>query len=173
MRRGETPIRIPKPFVFGQMFGTIPERFFEYIDKGDPKAFDGLATSLMDNASPFPMNPLEAFIPTAIKPIVENYLVPGGWNLFRDRPIVPKGKEALAPPEQYGRYTSEALKYLGEWMNHSPAKLENMIYGWFGGTGRYALQGADALIRQIKGEERKLRPSCTEVTFQSSLENFD
>jgi hypothetical protein len=144
--------RFPKPFLYGQIFGSIPERFFEYAQDKDPAAFNDLAKSIYDAISPVSGDAEGALLMTAVKPIVENAT---NYNFFLERKIVPEARERLAPSEQYTRYTTEAAKYLGKHLNYSPAKIENLIRGWFGGTGRYALEGADYLsnsIRRAAGE---------------------
>lgn len=145
----DTYIRIPKPFLYGQVFGSIPERFFEYLDTKDPSAFDGLAKSVYESVSPVTGDPAGGILPTAVRPLVENYV---NWNFFLGRKIIPEGKERLLPPEQYGRYTSDTAKKLGELLNYSPAKIENLARGWFGGTAQYALGASDYLLNGIRKE---------------------
>lgn len=147
-----TWVRIPKPFLYGQVFGSTPERFFEYLDSGDPKSFDELAQSLLESATPISGDIAGSIIPTAVKPWIENTV---NWNWFMQRNIVPEGRKDLLPPEQFTRYTTQTAKELGEWFNYSPAKIENLIRGYFGGSGQYALQGSDVAINQIRKLEGK------------------
>lgn len=152
---GDNWWRVPKPFLFGQLFGSIPERFFEFADTKDVKAFDDLSKTVIDSLTPVSGDPEAGLLFTALKPIIENI---ANWNFFLQRPIVPRAKEELLPPEQFTRYTSETAKQLGRWLNYSPAKIENLVRGYFGGTGRYALQGTDVLvngIRRAAGEKVK------------------
>ncbi len=145
----DTYVRIPKPFLYGQIFGSIPERLFEYFDTKDKSAFDGLAKSVYESVSPVTGDPAGGILPTAIRPLVENYV---NWNFFLDRKIIPEGKEKLLPPEQYGRYTSDTAKKLGELLGYSPSKIENLARGWFGGTAQYALGASDYLLNAIRKE---------------------
>lgn len=145
--------RIPKPFLYGQIFGSVVERFAEYVDRQDPRAFDELMVSLYDSISPISGDPAGGLLPTALRPIVENAT---NWNFFRDRPVVSESRSDLLPPQQYNRFTTETAKALGQKLNYSPAKIENFVQGYFGGSGQYALQAGDKLlnaIRQAKGEE--------------------
>jgi hypothetical protein len=142
-----TYVRIPKPFLYGQIFGSVPERFMEYLHTQDKGAFDQLGKTLYESILPITGDPAAGLIPTAIKPMVENST---NWNFFRQAPIVPESKQDLRPAEQYGRYTTDTAKALGKLFNMSPAKIENFIQGWFGGTGRYALEGGDLIANQIK-----------------------
>lgn len=143
----DTWIRMPKSFAYGQIFGSLPERFFEYLDTQDPQAFNNLNKSLYDSLLPTSGDPVSGVMATGIKPLIENAT---NWSFFRERPILPEGKARKLPAEQYTRYTSETAKEVGKLINYSPAKIENLIQGWFGGSGRYALDIADIGIKAIK-----------------------
>jgi hypothetical protein len=134
--------RFPKPFLFGQLFGSVPERFMEYVDTKDPDSFDELEKSLVDSVLPAQGDPSGALIPTAMKPWIENAT---NWSFFREAPVVPKSREELLPEMQYSKYTSDTLKEIGEAIGYSPSKLENLIRGYTGGTGRYALEILDLI----------------------------
>ena len=56
--------RIPKPFEQGIIFGSIPERFLEYLDTEDPELFKDALLNLVEAGSP-------GFLPTAVLPIIE------------------------------------------------------------------------------------------------------
>ncbi len=152
---GQTYVRIPKPFLYGQIFGSMPERFFEYVDTKDPEAFTRLAKSLYDALTPAAGDTEGTMLATAIKPLIENKV---NWNFFMQRPIVPEGKERLLPAEQYTKYTSETAKLLGKAVDYSPAKIENLVRGYFGGTGQYGLNAGDMLIRGIRKAAGKSTP---------------
>ena len=122
----------------------------EYIDTKDPKAFKDFETTMLEGLTPISGEPEGNLLPTALKPIIENW---GNRNFFLERPIVPEDKKDLKAPYQYSRYTSEAAKTLGEHLDMSPAKIENLIKGWTGGSGQYALQGVDALTAAIKAAQ--------------------
>jgi hypothetical protein len=156
----ETFIRIPKPFLYGSLFGSSVERLMEYFDTKDPKALDGLANTIISSATPVSVeDPLGGLLPTAIKPLIENI---SNWSFFRRRQVVSDSRKRLLPEEQYDRYTSETAKVIGKKIGYSPAKLENLLSGYFGGTGRYALEASDLIgrkYRQIQGMEvSKERP---------------
>ena len=129
--------RIPKPFELGIIFGSIPERILESIDNNDPQAIDQLWQSVANGASP-------GFIPTALIPIIENIT---NYSFFLDRPIVSEGKQGLPPEYQANTYTSETAKVIGETLGYSPAKLDNLIQGYTGGLGRYAINGLDNILK--------------------------
>lgn len=153
-----TFVRIPKPFVYGQIFGSMPERFLDYLSKEDSVAFEGLIKSIYDSVSPISGSPEGGLLITAIKPLIEN---DRNWSYFRERPVVPKPKlsndlgRSVLPPYQYGRYTTETAKRFGKLFNYSPSKIDNLVFGWTGGAGRYALEGSDLLL----GSKKEKRPS--------------
>jgi len=152
-RIGDHWVSWPKPFGYGQLFGTLPERFMEFADTNNPKAFDDLAKTLVESSTPLSGDPASGILPTGIKPIIETAT---DWDFFRQRTVVPPGRKDLIDSEQYGRYTSETAKVLGKWFNYSPSKIDHLVNGFFGGTGRYALDATDVLIsqvRQSKGQE--------------------
>jgi len=134
---GETWYRIPKPFELGLLFGSFPERVLEYIDKRDPDGMKEIAHTIIQGTFP---NPL----PTGVTPILENIT---NYSFFLDRPIVTQGMSNLPPSEQYTRSTSETSKIVGQYLNYSPAKMDNLIRGYFAGLGAYALETSDAVLK--------------------------
>ena len=145
---GHTYLRIPKPFLPGIVFGTVPQQFAEFIHHRNPRAFEGLVGSLVGAASPVGEDIVTGLIPTGMKPLIEN-ASPQGWSFFRDRPIVPEGKKGLPPEEQYATYTSETAKKLGKILGVSPAKVENLVQGITGGMGKYALDIGDIALKTV------------------------
>lgn len=156
---GNRFIRIPKPFIPGQLFGTSVERFLDYAQGRDPKALKKVIGSLAEAVSPAAGDFASGIIPASVKPLIENI---ADWSFFRQAPIVPESKKNLPPEEQYGGYTSEVAKGIGKRFGTSPAKVDNVIFGYFGGMGRYATQGADALLKAtgaVKAENKPQTPS--------------
>ena len=129
-------IRIPKPFEIGILFGSVPERIMEYMDSEDPEVFDQLKKSVVEGATP-------GFIPTGLLPIIETI---SNYSFFLERPIVPRGKEDYPAEAQYGTYTSQTAKELGKIMQFSPSKIDNIIQGYTGGLGRYAVNVIDKVL---------------------------
>jgi len=135
--------RIPKPFVVGQIYGSIPERIMEWIDTKKPGLFDEMMKSLSQGATP-------GFLPTALLPVIENM---ANHSFFYDRAIVPEAKVDLLPSEQFATYTSDTAKMIGKALNYAPAKVDNLIQGYFAGLGRYAVELLDAIKKGITGEK--------------------
>ena len=140
-------ISLPKPWQLGILFGSLPETVLDYLHTKDPDAFKDVAKQLGEVTIP-------NFIPTAAAPVAE-------WaankSFYFGHPLVPRGKEELEPELQYGPHTSETVKLLAQGMAKvpglkefaSPAKIQNLIYGYTGGAGRGALTGLDYLIEKL------------------------
>ncbi|KKK97239.1 hypothetical protein LCGC14_2654740, partial [marine sediment metagenome] len=116
---------------------SVPERFLEWLDNRDPEMLKDVLNSVLEAGSP-------GFIPTALLPIMENL---SNYNFFLGRAIVPASRQDLPPELQYTRWTSEVSKKLGELLGMSPSKIDNLINGWTGGLGRYALDILGAILK--------------------------
>lgn len=134
---------LPKPFELGVLFGTVPERITEWLDRRKPGSIRHM-TEAMEQAFVPPV------VPTAVAPLIENY---ANRSFFRDRPIVPRGREAFPPEEQTGAFTSETAQLLGDALGYSPAKIDNLVRGYAGGLGQYATGAVDAALRRAMGEK--------------------
>ena len=143
----QTYVRIPKPFLYGQLFGSLPERMMNYLETNDPKSFDKFGKTLYDSITPVSGDPEGSLLATAMKPVVEYW---ANKSFFSGRQIVPESRTKLLPEEQYGKYTSETAKLIGSKVKHSPEKIENAVQGYAGGSGRYALEGSDFLLNSVK-----------------------
>jgi len=152
----DTWYRIPKPFDLGYVFGTVPENFLAYLD-GKKKAEMG------DILQPFVSGFVLPFVPTAALPILENIT---NYSFFLDRPIVSEGLQDLPPEAQYTRTTSEIAKGLGDLLNVSPAKVDNLIKGYFAGLGQYINSGVEKVLEKTGiNPPRVPEPSDTLADF--------
>lgn len=88
-------------------------------------------------------------LPNALEPLVENAL---NKDFYYGNQIVPYGKENLRLEDQYDENTSQTAILLGKVLKQSPAKIENLITGWFAGVGQQALNISDTMLGQISDE---------------------
>lgn len=146
---------IPKPHLWGIMYGSIPERFMEWADKKDPGALDGLYNTLKDQIP----TPTDNYIPsiTATTPIIENW---ANRSIFSGRPIVPQRLMKLSPENRYEYYTSDFSKLNAEWLGKlgihlSPMELDNAYFGYSGGMGRLIMDVVDRPLGSLSGEPAK------------------
>ena len=141
--------RIPKPFSYGYIFGSVPERalLWAYGNNYEQGAevFNDVLRGVSGAFSPV-YDPW-AILPTPVKIAIENAT---NHNFFRDRNIFPDWLEKMKPEKQVASYTSETAKAIGEVFDYSPAKIDNIIQGQFGGLGRYATDAGDQIINDFR-----------------------
>lgn len=103
-----------------------------------------------------------ASLPTALEPIIENAL---NRDFYYGNPIIPYGKEDLRPEDQYDENTSQTAILIGKALKQSPAKVENLITGWFAGVGQQVLDISDFVLG-------KTVPSIPEAPKKNKDEAF-
>ena len=140
---------IPKPFSWGYIFGSIPERVMIHGYDGDkPEAREmwlDVIKGVFGTMSP--VNDWSATIPPLFKVVLEWQ---SNYNFFFDRNVYPTWMEDLPPEQRKNAYTSQTAQFLGESVGQSPAQIENAIRAQFGGLGGYGLKAGDAMIDQVK-----------------------
>lgn len=149
---GTTFARIPKPFLFGAVYGSAVERFLEYLDTKDLKALDGFGRTILDASTPWSGDPASIFMVTGAKPLIENAT---NWSFFRERNIIPDYKKQWPEAEQYGKYTSEASKVIGKALDYSPAKIENIVKGYTGYMGQYGMDIIDLALKEVRDAQKR------------------
>lgn len=147
---GGTTLRIPKPFLLGEVFGSGAERLLDKISGKDTDN-RGLEHFISDAAEWGVPN----FMPTAVNPILEQIT---NYSFFKGQRLVPDHLMQLMPEYRYSEYTSELTKQLGRIVGYvpyvkntsmaSPMVIDNYIYKWTGGLGTYTLSLADAALRK-------------------------
>jgi hypothetical protein len=142
----EVIVRIPKPFLWGQVFGTGVEAMLDRMRDENPLAFKEWRSQVLemisDGAVPIPT------------PVKVGFELATNRSLFYKRPIVPRGLENVEGRYQYGPRTSETAKAAGRLTGLSPAKTEYAV-GQIGGTlGREALRVGDTIARAGSGVEK-------------------
>jgi hypothetical protein len=150
---------VPKPFEIGLIFGSVPTMALDWMKTNDPERFKKTIHAAWEALLP-------GIVPTAALPWIENY---ANRSLFFDRPISPRGSEDLSPYLQYSERTSETMKIIAKGLNEipgirnyaNPAKIENLIRGYTGGMGQYALESSDSILKAMGITKTIPRPSMT------------
>lgn len=161
---------IPKPFLVGTVFSTIPEFILAEIDRMDAKSVGDVAqaffSGLFEGGKQVATEFTESFVPEfqAVMPFMElifnaDYFrtVRGG---FRRYPIVPESELDLPGREQFGPYTPETAKLAsrvigaltGRTFEPSPRKIEKAVRGFTGGVGQAALKAPETVGEVLRGE---------------------
>jgi len=123
-------IKIPKPNLYGFVFGTLAQRFARFF-RGDEKAFDKLDESALSTMTP--ANPIDNNI---FSPLLT--YIPKNKD-FANRTIVPNELLDLSPELQYDETTSEIGKMLGKVLKQSPKQIDYLIKSYTGVIGETAL----------------------------------
>ena len=149
--------RLPKAFEVGMIFGTGPERLWEYWESNEDDAgklaLDRLkfvideVFMMIDPTTIIPM-------PQLIKPFYE---ASTNWNGFFQSTIVPEYLSDIAetkPDMIYRASTSPAMRELAaampRFMPHTlrnPMMLQHLMRGYFGTLGAHAMLLTDDLVR--------------------------
>ena len=132
-------VRIPIPFELGVLFKVAPERILEYTF-GDDTTKDLKMSFVRNLTSTLAVNP----IPQAILPIFENV---ANYSFFTGQPIVGRGLEDVSKPFQVNTGTSLFAAKTGESLGLSPVQIDNLIRGYTGTLGGYAVMAMDAIMR--------------------------
>jgi hypothetical protein len=141
-------ISIPKPFLWGAVYGTGLGEHVPATFKKDARAWKGYLGTLYSAAAP-------TMLPSGFVPPIE---VLANKNLFTWRSIDPKATEHLSPQYRARSTTTEFSKSVvkglaavgaatgTDLLNISPNKLDHLIFGYTGGAGRLVLSGVDEAI---------------------------
>jgi hypothetical protein len=138
LKFNDKPFRFPIPFEIGVVFKVFPERILEYTAGQDTeKDFrESITRNIVDTLK---FNP----IPQALIPIYENI---SNHSFFTGEKIVGRGLEDVAKPLQYTASTSLFSRELGEATGMSPIQIDNVIRGYTGTMGMYAVNMLDSFF---------------------------
>jgi hypothetical protein len=154
-----------KPFESGMIWGTVPERIFEYTEKEDGKEFtDAMLWMFLQT---FSMD----MTPQAFQPEVELQRN----ETWTGAPIIPFYLQNVEPSQQFQFYTKETIREAAAKFNISPIKLEHRIRGYLGTLGTYGMAAADALYRASTDPEERAfgeSPSFGETWRDSALTRY-
>ena len=149
-------IPVPKPFLWGMLYATAPERIMDWIKTKDASAFDGLGKSIKESALP-------NVVPTAMVGTMEWW---ANKSLFTGRPVVPQHLENLPAQHQALPWTSEFSKGMSKLFAEadievSPIKLDQAIFSVTAGAGRTVLKATDPLLRVLRDPDAPEKPEGT------------
>lgn len=135
LKVGDNVITIKKPQ--GILRSTI--NFAEYIQdlitghieegKEGERLAEWLNNAIMDN---MPADEVTGLVPNAVAPLIENAI---NKDFYYNTDIVNSYDLDLPNDMQYYEYNSQLAILLGKVFNYSPAKIDNLISGYFGGLG--------------------------------------
>lgn len=109
----------------------IQDLFTGHIEEGKEgeRLSELIQSAVMDN---MPADSVTGLVPNMIAPVVENAI---NKDLYYNSDIVKSYDLELPDSEQYYDYNSQLAIWLGQIFNYSPAKIDNLISGYFAGLG--------------------------------------
>lgn len=109
----------------------VQDLFTGHIEEGKEgeRLVEWATNSIMDN---MPADSVTGLVPNMIAPVVENAI---NKDLYYNSDIVKSYDLELPDSEQYYDYNSQLAIWLGKIFNYSPAKIDNLISGYFAGLG--------------------------------------
>lgn len=102
-----------------------------------------LNNAIMDN---MPADEVTGLVPNAVAPLIENSI---NKDFYYNTDIVKSYDLDLPESEQYYDYNSQLSKWIGSIFNYSPAKIDNLISGYFGGLGTSVTNTIDYVLGKM------------------------
>lgn len=158
-REDGTFIRMPRPIgVLPLLAGYGLHQFLDFAMERDPQAVEEFVGRIAtDTPARFVARP-QNLLPTALEPIAEVTAGPGGWDFWRDTPIVPRGLQDVAPQEQFNDRTPAIVRDAAGAVGASPLKAQHLIKATTGGLGDNVVSIVDAIYREALGEKGQKIP---------------
>lgn len=142
-------IPVPKPFAWGQLFGSGTEALLDRFLEKDREGFDRWSRDFLESLGVKTERPwYESVLGTSPPTVQMAAGLMKNRDLFFNTPIVPRGLEEVEPRYQAGRFTGSTARRVGDLLNWSPAKLEYAARQTFGTLGREALRASDKLLAE-------------------------
>lgn len=126
-RIGDEIVKTPLPQEVAFLAGGFKRSLSKLLDD-NPDAMNKWAANTLDTMLP-------DYIPAFMKPFIEWQ---SSYNFFTEKNIIPVSLQNLPDKEQYDIYTSMTAIKLGQALNVSPKKIDNLIQN-VGATGAVTL----------------------------------
>ena len=150
--------RLPKPFLWGQIFGTGAEAVLDKLFLDDEDAMRRWRTGIMEQAA---IN----MVPNAIAIPIEQW---ANKDLTFGSPIVPPELEKVEPEFQLRDRTTRFSAKLGQMFNWSPARIDALVRDVGGTLSVEMLRAADFALDRMGGDETITKPA----SFESDIPFF-
>lgn len=138
---GGSIYRLPKPFLYGLLFASIPEAILDSLYQEDPELTEDIVASSLRTMMPG--------LPSAGAPL---FHIATNKD-FAGRPIVPGRLQGLPDEQQFTEYTPEIYKIVGGVLGISPLRLEYGANAYTGGFTGSVIRSTEALGKMATGQE--------------------
>ena len=135
LRAGDNIVTIKKPQGILRSIVNLTEYIEDlatgHIEEGKEgeRLGEWINNAIMDNA---PADSVTGLVPNMVAPLIENAI---NKDLYYNTDIVKSYDLELPNYQQYYEYNSQLAILLGKVFNYSPAKIDNLISGYFAGLG--------------------------------------
>lgn len=135
LKIGDTVVTIKKPQGILRSIINLTEYIQDlvtgHIEEGKEteRLGEWLNNAIMDN---MPADEVTGLVPNPVAPLIENAI---NKDFYYNSDIVKDYDTDLPDYMQYYDYNSQLAIWLGKIFNYSPAKIDNLISGYFGGLG--------------------------------------
>ena len=137
IKLGDGPIwRIPLPFEWGILFGSLPVAVADSVYQKDPQRFYDGTNQAIKTLIP-------DFTPQFIRPVAENW---ANEDMFKGRKIESESMKRRLPQERYTERTPELYKGLGALTGSSPVKIQHLAESYTGGLIKEPVNMIDFLM---------------------------
>jgi len=131
LKLGDTVFRIPVPFEWGVIFGSLPIQVVDSLYNQAPEHIKEQMSIALNQLLPLPGPEM---VPQVLKPAVE---VMAGENFFTGLPIESQAMQRRLPTDRATPYTLETMKAASKifdaiGMDASPLQLEHLFKGYTG-----------------------------------------
>lgn len=148
--------KYPKPHEFGYLFASVPERFLDWAYQngklGDVKERvpNDLGQAMAQLGGAVGLD-IYNDAPGIVRPLVETAM---NKDMFRQKPIVGAAFENLPNELQYDDRSSSIARGIGAVTGASPMKVDHLIQGYTGSTGRILNEKATQGLRATNVDDR-------------------
>ena len=149
LKIGDTVVTIKKPQGLLRSIINLAEYIQDlvtgHIEEGKEgeRLGEWLNNAIMDN---MPADSITGLVPNAVAPLIENAM---NKDFYYNTDIVKSYDLELPDNMQYYDYNSQLAILLGNVFNYSPAKIDNLISGYFGGLGTQLTNIMDTLMGKM------------------------
>lgn len=123
----------------------IQDLFTGHIEEGKEgeRLGEWINNAIMDN---MPADSITGLVPNMVAPLIENAI---NKDFYYNTDIVKSYDLELPDSEQYYDYNSQLAIWLGKVFNYSPAKIDNLISGYFAGLGTSVTDTMDYTLGKL------------------------
>ena len=149
LKMGDNIVTIKKPQgILRSMINLaeyIQDLFTGHIEEGKEgkRLGEWINNAIMDN---MPADSITGLVPNMVVPLIENAI---NKDFYYNTDIVKSYDLELPDSEQYYDYNSQLAIWLGNIFNYSPAKIDNLISGYFAGLGTSVTDTMDYFLGKL------------------------